>query len=110
MKYFILIIISMTIVISAYASVEDVARINRSFSHTDGRFGFDVDTYPVNANNDVSCHSEDWADTWFGFEITPENKHMVAALLTAQAQNREIKIASEGCLGNWHNVRAIYVH
>lgn len=107
MKFLSLLIICLTTCLQAFAASDRIT-INQVFTTADGRFAVQATGIPPNANQEQSCHTEEWAKRWFGFKVDENSQSLVATLLSAKARGVSVTIGSSGCEGAWHKITSIY--
>lgn len=92
-----------------YASDNGV-KIKRLFVNESSMVAVEFAEPLVGANKIRSCGSgEAWTKSWAGLSASA-NDRLVSALFSAQAQGKELKVGTRGCVGNWHQIVNIYIN
>lgn len=95
--------------LSLATSTSDNVTINQIFVKADGSFAVQATSLLTNASADRDCHSgHTWAQYWAGIDAN-SSERIVASILSAQAQNKVIKVQTDGCQGPWHKITSVYI-
>ena len=95
--------------LSFATSTSDNVTINQIFVKADGSFAVNSTSLLTNASADRDCHiGQTWAKYWAGIDANASER-IVAAILSAQAQNKVIKVQTDGCQGPWHKITSVYI-
>ena len=97
--------------LSAFAATEDRnVTIKQVFTHVDGRIAIEVDALPA-AIAAIDCvPGQTWDDKFVGISGTePGAKNVLSTMLTADSRGVTVRITADGCEGNWHKLKAIYI-
>ena len=95
--------------LSFATSTSDSVTINQIFVKADGSFAVQATSPLTNASADRDCNNgQTWAQYWAGIDANASER-IVAAILSAQAQNKVIKVQTDGCQGPWHKITSVYI-